>query len=354
MDIGNTISVNHLAVSVSYHSESVGERLAIKNCFEYFWGEPEFSDLNASWDIISEIVSDLDQIVPLAHFSESAGLFKIRSVKTALVDGVAYFRHTLSGEDILIGFDAGRNTITVFHQRELHDHSYIRNLVREPFAARYIKLGYVAMHAAACSINGQGILFPGNKGAGKSTLLIHLLESGARFIANDAVLCGVERNVVELVTYPQCVRLSEETVKNSTLLSTGIGEAKSAAFIRGKQEILPEVFDNIYGKPSLQKRAPLRLVVVPQIDTSRRDFEIEIGQTPFNSDTLKETLFFPSHEYTWSPLFEELNEPTAELNNFARVSKYIPDIRWCVVKYGILDFVTQRELYRQISDMLNE
>ncbi len=100
-----------------------------------------------------------------------------------------YYVHDIQNVACATCFDLESMTTHFYHEHKINEYSYIRNLVREPIAAKYIESGYITMHASACSINDKGILMPGLKGAGKSTLLTHLLESGANYIGNDAVLC---------------------------------------------------------------------------------------------------------------------------------------------------------------------
>jgi hypothetical protein len=345
-----SVCISDKDVQVRFNSNNDRELAAIKDCFEYFWTIQKSSKSSMMWSIRSCQVTCISDIMHPRNFSEPGALFKEVSVRKYVVGRTHYYSHELQGVPCLTCFDLEAKTTHFYHEAEVTDHSYIRNLVREPIIAQYEKAGYVAMHASSCTIEGKGILMPGLKGAGKSTLLSHMLEGGAQFIGNDAVLCRRRAGTITLTPAPQCVRLSRETIRNNIPLIRYFEDGGSYSFILGKYEFLPNVFDDVFPGHRLSVDAKLDLVLLPSLDLTITDYALEEGDSKTDLEILEQSLFYPYHRYVWSPFFAELNEPLFDLANFSAAFTVPP--RVYRLKYGILDDAKRKALFSDIADVV--
>ena len=345
-----SVCISHNGVYVTYYSADGEEIDAIGDCYRYFWTLEDSSNAAEGWSVVSHRVSSIKDIMDVNEPAGSAGLFKDVSLKKTIIGKKHYYFHDMRNGACLTCFDVENRTTHFYHEHD-SDHSYIRNLVREPAAARYKEAGHILLHASACSIDGKAVLMPGLKGAGKSTLLSHLLESGAHYIANDAVLCVKENDSIVLTAYPQCVRLSKETIQNNKSLSEHFYSAERYNFIDNKFEFLPSLFDDIFSMHRLSFVSKLELIVIPSLDLSSTDYSMEVSDNDIELPLLQESMFYPCHNYTWSPFFHGLNDPQIDISNLANVFKPVPRI--CYLKYGILDNHQQKKLFSDISSIMS-
>ena len=343
--------ISYQGLCVNYHSESQKEIDAIRKCFNYFWPSNESADFGDQWDVISERVECLPKLAYTDNSKVPSELFKDQSVEKSHGNGKVICYHKVHGEPCITSFDKNEKLVKFYHTHSLVDYSFIRNLVREPFAAKHRSLGYVAMHASACSIDDSGIIITGQKGAGKSTLLCHLLGCGAQFIGNDAVMCRREESkTISLTAVPQIVRLSQETISGLESPFKHINKIKEHEFVEGKYEFPPFLFDEILPAHTLCPTTDLKLIIVPLIDPSWSDYSLTMQETDVNMSMIKEFLFYENHPYTWSPLFDELNNIKPDQRNFLSTFRSMPKV--CFIRYGILDQQKIQSLYNDICDNL--
>jgi len=345
----NSICILHNDICVTFYSDDNDEIEAIKNCFGYFWAVKDFLDSIDKWTIVSSQVSSIRDIIDINKVSLPTGLFRNSSVKKAVIDKKHYYVHNMQGIDCLTCFDLENKLTYFFHPHKISEYSYIRNLVREPFVAKYQELGHVALHASACSIGDNGILIPGPEGSGKSTLLFSLLEYGASYLGNDAVLCKKENDSITLVAPPQCIRLSKETALNNKSLSKFFSNTGDYYFINNKLEFTPNFLERIFPTHHLIPTSKLKLLIIPTFDLSTTDYYIESNNNYYS--LLQNSLFNQYHNYVWSPFFHRLNDPSMDIYNFNIVFEYLPKV--CYLRYGILNHYKQKKLYDNILSIIN-
>jgi hypothetical protein len=347
-----SVNVSHRGTGITFRSADRGELEAIRECFGYFWSVSDRL-LDTQWQVESHCVESVDAIARPDQLSRSAGVFKDENCPCFVEGDSHYYYFAMQGKKCLIHFDVGNRITRFYHEGPITEYSYIRNLVREPALAKYKEAGHITMHASSCAIDGRGILMPGLKGAGKSTLLTHLIESGADFVANDAVLCNTSApGRITLTSFPQCVRLSVETIENSPILSAYFSRPHSHQFILKKAEFLPTVFDGLFGTHHLQFNAELTLILIPSLDLSRTDYSFEPGDPEVDLAILDESMFYPCHNYIWSPFFEQLNDPEIDVRNLGRVFSAPPMV--VRLRYGILDAATRERMFEDLSRIVAE
>lgn len=345
-----SVLISHDGRNVTFRSDEAAEIDAITACFGYFWGLGDDAAPGVAWVVTSRLTPVLPDVAASGGKDEPAGLFKFLDVRHTRQGDIHTYFHEIDGVSCVTQFDVSRKTVDFYHEAPVVEYSYIRNLVREPMLARYHELGGVAIHSSSCSIGGAGVMMPGVKGAGKSTLMTHLLARGAKFIGNDATLCTLENGAIGLTAVPQCVRLSQGSIENIKPLEAVVVGGRVGQFIEGKFEFMPSAFDKAFGGHHLSSPSRLDLILIPRIDVSRTDYAIEMGESEATRSFLREALFCQYHAYTWSPLFEHLNENDLESANFESVFHKMPEIRH--LTYGILDDRAKDRLYRDISDLV--
>ena len=73
--------------------------------------------------------------------------------------------------------------------------------------------GRYSLHAACVSVNGTGILLPGNSGSGKSTLALALLRSGFDFLGDDMIFLECDGAGVRVLAFPDEIDLTPDSVR---------------------------------------------------------------------------------------------------------------------------------------------
>ena len=346
-----SLRVSNGGIEVTFSSADDNELAAVRNCFDYVWTVEAPFNVAAGWTVVSQEVSSLRDIADVAAFEVTAGLYKQQDLKASSEGGCRRYFHHLRDIACLTSFDLTRRAVQFHHEGRIdaYGYSYIRNLVREPMAAQYERTGHVMMHAAACAIEGRGLMMPGLKGAGKSTLLGHLLGQGASYVGNDAVLSRREADCVVLTAFPQCVRMSQQTVENDPMLSRFFSLPRDYAVVNDKLEFLPRLFDDMRPTHRPALTVPLELILLPSIDLGRSGYALEPTDR-IAPAILEASLFYPCHNYVWSPLFEDLNGRAVARPNVAEIFEAVPKV--FQLKYGVLDAGARAQMFRDVAEIV--
>ena len=334
---------------VTFYSDNKDEIEVIRNCFCYFWSEVDSEKAVDNWSVISQKVPQLNHIFDIEKISDETSLFNYSQVKKRVIGNIHYYIHDLDKVDCLTCFDVANKKVYYYHEQNIEEYHLLRNLIREPIIAKYIDLGYKGIHASSCTINEKGVVIPGIKGAGKTSLLTHLLENGARYIGNDFVLYKKDNESVNLKAIPQAVRYTEETINANEVLSNYYKKFGFGKLIDGKVEFQPSLFDRIYLNHCLSSTSKLELVVLPSFDLARFDYSIQIidyDRTLLNLSML----YILEHDFTWSPFFCNYNS-FPDVSEAEEVIQFSPRI--CRLNFGILSYEKQKELFDDISNVLN-
>ena len=99
----------------------------------------------------------------------------------------------------------------------------IGHIINEIIALNSYFKGYKKVHAAACQINGKGVLIQGEKRAGKTTLLMQLLINGALFLNNDITRI-FEKSIddFEIYAWPSKVNIGLGTLNDCETLKENL------------------------------------------------------------------------------------------------------------------------------------
>lgn len=345
------VSVSHNNVKVLFISDSSEEIDAIKKGMGYQW-KLDDNCKKPNWVVKSTQISSVHDICSVDAFIETSQLYLDVKATKKIIDNKHYFLHKLNGVRCITCFDLNSNTTTFYHEKNISDYSYIRNLIREPVMAMYKNEDAVVMHASACSVGDKGVIIPGAKSSGKSTLLCHLLSNGAKYIGNDGVLCKKNNNEIRMSSVPQCIRLSEETIKNNKHFNDfSIKNFDNMNLVRDKYEFLPYQLDEIFDHKPFQLNSNLVLIIIPEIDLKRKDYTIKISNIEKHKNFLEESIFGLYHNYKCSPHFSGLNDYSLDIVNLNKLLSMKPLI--CQISYGILDICKQEELYKEIVQLIN-
>jgi len=76
-------------------------------------------------------------------------------------------------------------------------------------AIALFRKGFLVLHGSSISIDGQGVMFLGDKGAGKSTTAAALLAAGYDLITDDVVAIDVDANPPRILRAYPSVKLTE-------------------------------------------------------------------------------------------------------------------------------------------------
>ena len=119
--------------------------------------------------------------------------------------------------------------------------------------------GCYGMHAAGFSKNGKAILIPGTSGAGKSTLAIALLRSGFDYLSDDMVYLRRHTNELKVLSFPEDVDVSDQTIGFFPELHFLRNVPKSVAWAKKSVRA-----DEVYGAELVREARP-GAIVIPKI-----------------------------------------------------------------------------------------
>lgn len=90
----------------------------------------------------------------------------------------------------------------------------ISNVFFYPLWGQLLKeCGLFPLHAAGLVRQGKASLFLGKSGSGKSTLSLHLVKSGYGILSDDTVFLKESGGIVEALSFPEEINVSEQTIK---------------------------------------------------------------------------------------------------------------------------------------------
>lgn len=157
-------------------------------------------------------------------------------------------------------------------------------LVREVITSELEADGWRLLHAAAVSVNGRGALIVGRKGSGKTASALALAASGAALLSNDRVLVCERDGDVLAGSWPTTCNVDEslaealgwQTTLADVQTSAGVHPKEAASRTRGKWRIPPALLIDPFGL-TLGRLAPLRTILIPHFDASRRHTHLSTG-----------------------------------------------------------------------------
>lgn len=350
MDQSNveSVCITHNGINVIFKSDYSNEVDDIKRLFGYYWSVSNSIETNNTWTVISRHIASVKEIIDIEHMEMKANLYRYSSIKKTICNQVHYYLHEIEHILCLSCFDFNEMTTYFYHEGVIQDMSYLRNMVREPFMIDYQEKGYVAMHASACRIKDKGIMMPGDKGAGKTSLLCYLLESGAKYIANDGVLCAKENNCIILQSLPQSLRVGKETAQHNRLILNYMNMIRNVTYINNKIDLLPDQLDCIFEKHHFAETSRLDLILIPSLDLSTEGYEFKVCES-YDFSLLKEKLFLKCHKYCWSPFFEKSNDISLDENKFETIFKNFPKVYY--IKYGAMNDEIKNRLWTDLYDI---
>lgn len=138
----------------------------------------------------------------------------------------------------------------------------ITHLVLQPLLTEALRsAGFVALHAAALTYDGQAVLFPAESGSGKTALALALLRGGFRLLSDDSPLLRREQDRVVARAFPEPLNVTPRVLswfpelRPHLAASLGIAGIASAKF--------PVASEAVYGD-CLAELAPVRIIVFPE------------------------------------------------------------------------------------------
>ena len=94
---------------------------------------------------------------------------------------------------------------------EINGMQWVIRLIREILLENNIEEGYVPVHSSGIDINGEAVLFIGNKGSGKTTSMFACATNEQRkIISNDLVFLKVDNEKINVKGWPWCVTIGNE------------------------------------------------------------------------------------------------------------------------------------------------
>lgn len=112
-------------------------------------------------------------------------------------------------------------------ESEKNGMQWVIRLIRELLLETNIEEGYVPVHASGIGINGEAVLFIGNKGSGKTTSMFACAANErSTIVSNDMVFLKVDDEKINVKGWPWCVTIGNELI-NETRFKHLINEQTS-------------------------------------------------------------------------------------------------------------------------------
>lgn len=116
----------------------------------------------------------------------------------------------------------------------------------------------LAIHSGALSINGRGVLLPGQSGSGKSTFSAWLLSRGWNYLTDELVFLDLVEKTIDPLTRPLSLK------SGSIPIIKDMVPCPSDAVIEGPAGMM--VPHRLFSSNFSRKRPPLALVLFPQYE----------------------------------------------------------------------------------------
>lgn len=196
---------------------------------------------------------------------------------------------------------------------------WVIRLIRELLLEKNMEEGFVPVHASGIEIEGNAVLFIGNKGSGKTTSMFSCATNDkCNVISNDMVFVRVEGDEIYVKGWPWCVTIGNELM----------AETKFAYLIdknTSKVRFTPKEFSEKTNCKWAWKSS-LKKVVFPQIVVGKSLTSHKLENKKANSRLINE-----GTEFDEIPLL--LKRKIKKLN-FTEVFNYIAQNVSCVVIEG--------------------
>lgn len=265
------------------------------------------SDIQGNiWEISSRV--DPDAYIQLKKLSYKPHIiFRTCPAHIAYVDSYI----AIYCDDIFLDYifvvHLNKKKISIFKRHEniiYSDMRFVGHIIDEVIALKSYFGGYKKVHAAACEIDGKGVLIQGEKGAGKTTLLLHLLLNGASFLNNDITRLSRHFDELKIHAWPSKVNIGIGTIEDNNsfkhLIDINEVRMKDVRMNQddNKLEFFRDAFIHIVGCNSIRSSI-LKCIVRPHFSTDNE--ECVIVKSP--NITIDE-LLSPICD-TWLPIVSE-------------------------------------------------
>lgn len=217
--------------------------------------------------------------------------FKTDLYISATINSTVYY---LCERDHSIVYKKGFSTFIIVDENYDFQYQFLR-VLREYIYRSEEDNRKIFMHAAACAIEGQGILILGGKGAGKTTLLNYLLECKADYLSNDRTFLQYCGNEIDIEGFPIPMRVSYETINKMSHLIDANSLYRKQSETSDKALITPWEIAQIYNIKILQK-VKLAAVFIPQIHIGQNALNVQKLSNKVYQKILDENCFTPEDE----------------------------------------------------------
>lgn len=225
---------------------------------------------------------------------------------------------------------------------------YAMRVVREVVLRCAENRGWTSFHAAAASLDDQGVLIAAPSGAGKTTVLTALAaHHRADLIASDRALVTADAD--EVAGVPISVRIgggtlsavtAREGLPNPHTLPDAFGSTRKAA-------LAPREFVRAFSS-RVQETAPLRLVVIPQLCDEDRKLCSRILGAAQARTSLTSVCCTPDDEDWLEPWFAVRTRPVDDLAR--RAASAVESLIATVPVLAITAGVHSSNLMERIAD----
>ncbi len=151
----------------------------------------------------------------------------------------------------------------------LNDNQVI-NFINAQYMNWLQQRNWLICHAAAASVNHQGVAICGFSGGGKSTLMLRLLDDpNVQFVSNDRLFLQIKNQQVLAAGVAKLPRINPGTALNNPRLASLIPASQHAALNNLPKQELWEledkydvIIDDLYGKGRIQLQTPLSSLLI--------------------------------------------------------------------------------------------
>ena len=149
---------------------------------------------------------------------------------------------------------------------------WVIRLIRELLLETHIEDGFVPVHASGIDIDGEAVLFIGNKGSGKTTSMFACANNGkSKIVSNDMVFLKTNDENISIKGWPWCVTVGNELIAE-TKFKHLINKDSKVRFT--PKEFRDSVKCEWTWKTKLKKVVFPKIVVDKKLETSELDNEV--------------------------------------------------------------------------------
>lgn len=325
---------------IEVKTNNAGLKDSLEKYFKYYITDTETPDIS-----ITAIEAPAPDFSPLNLIKKEPDKGKNRIKEEYInINGGRLVRKLLTG--MVFYFDGKRNLAI---GPALINSNQIVNFINNRYIEKKLKDGCRLFHSSAVTCEDKGVAISGFSGMGKSTLALKMLDKGFKFVSNDRLLVGRDREKLMMYGVAKYPRINPGTIINNKRISGILSEEEIQEYVSLSFEDLWKTekkydffIEDIYGEGTFKVASTMSTLIVLNWDhknnekTSLAEVDLKDRIILFSAFTKQPGLFYLEKK---EREVANSNKEYLELLSDCRVFEVTGNINFEVLAAKVVDIV---------------